>query len=571
VNFLEKSIPKVLAVLALALLLAAGCAETPKDPDSNRKPDTFITTYNIDTAPDSATFYYVSVYWRGTDTDGETVAYRYWVGNGDTTETMDPSVRIRMDFPNSTTTYTFYVESKDNSNEWDESAASTVIDMNDVRDVTQYKPNTVGVSVPPDGASTSQGVPFAISGTDVDGVVTEFEWALDDPSTWTTVTPDIITVSSSAVTIVLRPSDLAFGPHIVYMRAIDNMGNVDPSPLTISILVEPGYAPEVSLSVADGQDFIVPYTSPILEDFTVTVTATVDFYYGKVDSFVVSTSEGASFTTTEPDIVLGDLGSGAYWVDVTVWDASDTSVATGQVNFTISELGPDNGILCVNGISWGDYGSDAEDVWTNGVPWGNRTNYKTWDLFDTSPLYSGSDFGDSLLGKGQGVPAWMLDTDFFDAISWFGNNYGGDFASWEDLETDIIAYLEMGGNILLPVRYGADWFFDDLATYCGIVDGAWIVGADPDFLTAKVGTLTDIAAESDQSYWDIPMTNSPDNLWIYEAATAAPGMHAGFITMPNGEAGGGAFCFIAGRSYRWDTDDLKANVDVILNTYFGVQ
>jgi type IV pilus biogenesis protein CpaD/CtpE len=111
VNFLEKSIPKVLAVLALALLLAAGCAETPKDPDPNIKPDTFITTYNIDTAPDSATFYYVSVYWRGTDTDGETVAYRYWVDNGDTTETTDPSVRVRMDFPNSTTTYTFYVES----------------------------------------------------------------------------------------------------------------------------------------------------------------------------------------------------------------------------------------------------------------------------------------------------------------------------------------------------------------------------------------------------------------------------------------------------------------------------
>jgi hypothetical protein len=564
---------KVAGLLALALLLAAGCAETPEDPDTNLKPNTFITSYTIDTAPDSATFYYVNVYWRSSDIDGEAVAYRYWVDDGDTTNTLETSARIRLNFPDNTTTYTFNVEAKDNSNEWDETPASRDIDITATRDITDpaFLPSTIGVTVPPNGASTSQGVPFAIGGTDVDGIVTDFQWALDDPDTWTTVAPDIITVASSAVTITLGPSVLTLGPHIVYFRTLDNMGNVDPSPLSVSIIVEAGYAPELSLSVADGQIFIVPYTAPTMEGFTVTATATVDFYYGQVDSFVVSTSEGASFTTTDPEIVLGDLSAGDYWVDVTVWDAAENSTPSGQTNFTISELGPDNGILCVNGIDWGTYGSDAEDVWDFGVPWGNRTNFKTWDLFDTSPLYSGTDFGDSLLGKGGGVPSWMFDTDYFEAICWFGNNYAGDFDYWEDAEADLMAYMEMGGNILLPVRYGEDWFFEELAVYCGIVEGSWINGADPDFLTAKVGTLGDITVETDQSYWDIPLTDNPDNLWIYEATTAAPGLHAGFITLPNGEAGGGAFCFIAGRSYRWDTDDMKAAVDVILNTYFGIE
>ncbi|GAF91909.1 unnamed protein product, partial [marine sediment metagenome] len=272
-------------------------------------------------------------------------------------------------------------------------------------------------------------------------------------TSWTTVVPDIVDVSSSAAVITLGPTDLSLGPHTVYFRAVDNMANVDPSPLTISINVEAGYAPELALSVADGQDFIVPYTAPTMEGFTVTATATVDFYYGQVDSFVVSTSEGDPFTTLEPEIVLGDLSSGAYWVDVTVWDAAGSSTASGQVNFTISELGPDNGILCVNGIDWATYGGEAVDVWEAGVAWGNRTHFKTWDLFDTSPIYETSDFGDSLLGKGAGVPAWMLDTDFFEAISWFANSYSGDDVLWLDADADLIAYLEMGGNILLPTRY----------------------------------------------------------------------------------------------------------------------
>lgn len=582
-------------LLALALLLAFGCADTPEDPDSNLVPDTFISSYSINTVPDSpadttwwqdgvphdtlttapdsvifrTSLYMVTVYWRGSDMDGEPAGYRYWVDNGDPVEISDTEVSVLLSFPNTTTTYTFYVQSKDNSNEWDETPASKVLDITEIRDVTDpaFLPNTIGVTVPPNGASTSRGVPFAIGGTDVDGIVTTFEWAVDNTDTWTSVTPDVITSSSSAAEITLGPSDLALGVHIIYFRATDNMGNVDPSPVSVAIICEAGYAPELALSVSDGQIFIVPYTAPTIEGFTVNVTATVDFYYGQVDSFVVSTSEGASFTTTETEILLGDLSSGDYWVDITAWDAAENSTATGQVNFTISELGPDNGILCVNGIDWGTYGAEAVDVWEAGVAWGNRTHFKTWDLFDTSPIYSGSDFGDSLLGMGA-LPAWMLDTDFFEAISWFGNSYTGDELLWLDVDADLIAYLEMGGNILLPTRYGENFFFDDLATYAHV--SSWTNGVTIYDLVAQHDSLTDITSAG-ASYADIPTTDGDASVTVLYEESSYPGEHAGFIVMPNDAGGGGAFCFIAGRNYRLDATELKANIDVILRYFFGVQ
>jgi len=442
--------------------------------------------------------------------------------------------------------------------------------MTDVRDVTDptFLPNTDALTVPPNGATTSRGVPFAISGRDVDGIVAAFQWAMDDPSTWTEFAPSVITVGSSIGEIILRPNVLTLGAHTIFFRAVDNMGNVDPSPLSVSINCEAGFAPEVSLSIKDGQSFIVPFTEPVITGFTVTITATVDFYYGAIDSFVVSTSQGQSMTTTETEVNLGDLGSGSYWVDVTAYDAAGNSTPTGQYNFSIVELPAGDGVLCVNGVDWSTYSSENVPVWENGTPWGNRTHYKTWDLFDTTPLNDVPLMADSLLGV-KSIPAWMFDTTFFDAIVWMANEYGGDEAFWNERQTEIMAYLAMGGNIILPTRYARDFFFADLATYCGIIDADWNAGVNPAALTAQVDSLTDITSIGSNSLSDIPVTDNPNNVWIYEAAVA-PGAHAGFITLPNGPGGGGGFCFIAGRNYRWNQTDLKANFDVILRYYFGI-
>jgi hypothetical protein len=71
------------------------------------------------------------------------------------------------------------------------------------------------------------------------------------------------------------------------------------------------------------------------------------------------------------------------------------------------------------------------NLWEDNVPWGDFTSFKIWDLFGSSP--AGGHFADSLLGDGA-VPTWMMDTLFFDAISWIWNRYSGDSDFWYDEE-----------------------------------------------------------------------------------------------------------------------------------------
>ena len=166
---------KVTGLLALAILLAASCAKTPQDPDSNIFPNTFITSYSINITPDSSTYYGVTVYWRGSDADGEPAAYHYWVADTSGTVLKDTLITeshatMSLSFPDPAITYDFYVATRDNNNGMDPTPALVTIDMTDDRDITDptFLPNTTATSVPPDGASTSRGVPFVVTGTDVD-------------------------------------------------------------------------------------------------------------------------------------------------------------------------------------------------------------------------------------------------------------------------------------------------------------------------------------------------------------------------------------------------------------------
>jgi fibronectin type 3 domain-containing protein len=222
------------------------------------------------------------------------------------------------------------------------------------------------------------------------------------------------------------------------------------------------------------------------------------------------------------------------------------------------------GILLVNGIDWLIYWDQAITLYQDHSFTGSFP-YKFWDLFDTMPVEQFPD-PDDILGGGE-FPLEFFDA--FETIIWAGNSYNGDFVHWENNQENVIGFLNDGGNIILPVRYGSDWFFDDLSEYCGIVPDSWEFPG-PDYLTAKHDSLTDITPTMNQSSWEIPMTENPDNIWLYEAASEAPGGHAGFITLPNGIGGGGAFCYIAGRSYRWSHDDLRTDFEVLLRYFLGM-
>jgi hypothetical protein len=195
------------------------------------------------------------------------------------------------------------------------------------------------------------------------------------------------------------------GPHTVYFRAIDNAGNADPSPLSVSFVCETGYAPEVSISILEGFNFVVPYTAPLIDTVEIEITVTLDFYYGGLENIEIITSEGDTINTTEYSFTMSDLDPGDYWVKITADDVGGNTTVD-STNFGVVELAAGDGVLCINGADWPTY-PEAVARWEGGAYWGNRTHFKIWDLFGESP--AGGDYADSLLGSGD-PPLWLIDT-----------------------------------------------------------------------------------------------------------------------------------------------------------------
>jgi hypothetical protein len=577
----------IFGLVVLSFLLAVNCAEKGTEPDTNIPPDTFIDGFQIKLAPDSATCYNTTIFWRGSDPDGAIYWY-YWQIISDTSDslylyeiernedgdsigvdttnistwqaTTDHFVTLRLDFPYFDKSYIFEVKAQDNGMGEDPTPAIDTVAISRVRELDfNYAPDTRIVTGPPNGAITGQGIHFVIQGEDIDGAVDSMEYKLDTDAEWTCVATDI---STSSLTINVR--NIPVGARTISFRAIDNFRKTDPSPVSVSVTVVNDIDPELSLSVRDGDKFVVPYTNPIMDELTISFSATVDFYYSYIDSFKVMTDTD-TFTTTEAEVVYTDVEAGSYSINVTAYDIGGNWTNSGDIGYSVVELSAGDGVLCVNGIDWASYG-EATGVWENGVAWGNRTHYKWWDLFIPPPS-GGRPHSDSLLGVGS-PPAWMFDTTFFDAVVWMGNNYSGDIDFWEDMESTLMAYLEMGGSILLPTRFGSDFFFDELTAYAHI--SSWDTGVNPTSLVAQHDSLTDISRTGSQSYTDIPTTDHSSTVTVLYEAENYPGEDAGFIVLPNGAGGGGAFCFIAGRNYRWDNTELKDNIDVILRYFMGI-
>lgn len=573
---------RILALMALSILLAVNCAEKGTPPDVNIPPNTLITGFQISATPDSGTYHSARVFWSGSDQDGAVYWY-YWrifedtgdsifvtvIDGADTTVvnlsmwqgSRDISASLSLDFPTFTKAYVFDVKAQDNDHTYDPTPASDTLSLS--RTTENIPPMTEFSSAPPNGAATGRGIHFVVSGTDPDGTVDYFDYNVDGGS-WTRVA-----ATDNLATVDIR--NLTDGERTIMFRAVDNYGVVDPTPLSVSVVVSDTFAPEVSLSLMSGQSFLVPFTNPILSELIISMSATIDFYYSDIDSFVVISSEGdtASLDPAAPEFTFTDLASGSYWINATAYDIGGNSTSTGQVDFSVIELGPDNGVLCVNGVDWDSYLSDNVAQWNAGVPWGDRTHYKIWDIFNSTPLGNlNADFTDSLLGTGS-VPSWMIDTTFFEAISWFANVYSDDDLYWLEQDTTIMAYLEMGGNIYLPSRRGHFLFFDELTAYTHVASWA----EDDDLgsgLTAVYAGLADITPIGGQTFSSVPtLDGSADATTLYTNPDF-PGASPGFIVMPNGLGGGGKFCFIGGRNYRWDHAELKAATEFILHDLFGM-
>jgi hypothetical protein len=227
----------------------------------------------------------------------------------------------------------------------------------------------------------------------------------------------------------------------------------------------------------------------------------------------------------------------------------------------------DRGILLVNGVDFDIYGTEIWTAYEDSVFWGSYP-ITFWDCFDET----GSGYPSILptpLGHGP-VPADSLEQ--FSSVIWVGNNYNGDIGSWYD--TAILSYLNAGGNVLLMSRYGQSFVTEPLRDYLGITWRESPTNTLNNCVSTFTGLadMTRIGTQSYSAVFDTTLESSETTLLFKETSTFSTHRGLGAWCEPLGggthRADGGQFVFVSGRPYRYDHDDLRANVEFILGNFF---
>ena len=554
-NSLKKIFPKVAALLALAFLLAAGCADTPKDPDTNIMPNTSITSYIIDTAPDSATFYNVTVNWGWSDADGEAVAYRYWVGTGDSTDTYDTYAIVRLDFPNNTTTYTFYVQAKDNSNDWDDTPASRVIDITETRDPSLYRPETAFIEGPADGGLASPGIHVVFGGQDVDGVVLSYQYKLDTDTDWSSIDNDLTTGS-----VALDITGMSLGSRSLAVRAVDNFGQVDASPAEVSFIVVDYLRPdlEITSGLIANAFFFLP-SGGTETDVQTGWEGNAAWYYSTLQ-YRFAVDDSSTWSEWQDDnsaLVTGlELGSHVFYLEAKDLGENSTIVTS---DLAIGTFVGDMGLIVVNGIHFSSYEDEAWDFYNNVDPVGTFSA-DFWDAF------SGQDYSNTpgLSPIGTGVmPGNTLAN--YSSMAMIMNGYQGDGEVFNAMLPLIMSYLNAGGNVYLTVRYAEDFLKGDLRAYAQASFASTGVNITASGLVAAVAGLVDQPGAS-LSGTSLLNTPTSGDVTVLFTAPDFDDEVGGILTEPEGT---GKFVYTAGRPYRFDNTAFKTNYDYIMTNFFG--
>lgn len=235
-----------------------------------------------------------------------------------------------------------------------------------------------------------------------------------------------------------------------------------------------------------------------------------------------------------------------------------------QVESAVSNPTFDQGILLVNGIDWATYGAEVTSAYADSAFWNDHPIH-FWDTFAAPPGGYPANVP-TPLGHGS-VPAGVLGSH--SAVVWVGNNFNGDLTDWT--ESPVKSYLAVGGNLLLVSRQGTSFIDNELRTLLGIT---WTnTGVTLSNCTAQAAGLVNMTFLGSQSLCDTfsPTVGPNSTLLFRDTFNATRG--TGVIVEPPGggtvRPDGGKFAFISGRPYRMNHASLRANIDYILEHYFG--
>ncbi|MFH1314500.1 MAG: M1 family aminopeptidase [Candidatus Eisenbacteria bacterium] len=229
----------------------------------------------------------------------------------------------------------------------------------------------------------------------------------------------------------------------------------------------------------------------------------------------------------------------------------------------------DRGILVVNGVHWGTYGTEITSAYEDSIFWGSH-DISFWDLF-AEPAGGYPSTLPAPLNHG-GIPEDTLKQ--FSSVVWIGNNYSGDLPHWYN--ASILSYLRAGGNLLLMTRMGQDFVYEALRSY---LDIQWAEAREntTQKATSVYTGLADMARSGGtQSYnavFDTSLVGDDSEVLFVQLNLFDPPRGLGvWANPPEGgtiRRSGGQFVFISGRPYRYDHDALRSNTEYILTNFFG--
>jgi aminopeptidase N len=223
-------------------------------------------------------------------------------------------------------------------------------------------------------------------------------------------------------------------------------------------------------------------------------------------------------------------------------------------------------VLLVNGMSWNSPAPAADEIRRTyeAASFTGGSAYDFWDCFG-APVDGYPASLPQPLGHGA-VPPEVLGA--YQSVVWLSNNFGGDVQSWND--TPIHAYLEAGGNVILMTRDAGNFLSAPFRRYLGI---EW-AGTDTIYdCAATYSGLSDlhpIGLQSVISHF-VPTLGSESTLLYKSTEGHYPEWGLGVVREPAAggihRAEGGRFILLNGRPYRWDADELSANLYILLNRF----
>ncbi len=273
------------------------------------------------------------------------------------------------------------------------------------------------------------------------------------------------------------------------------------------------------------------------------------YFAGSKTAFVVQDT-----LATQNFTIHVDLEPVSIELDATEWILKGVQEGIDAPTF-------DRGILVVNGVDWGVYGTEISSAYEDSVFWGGYP-ISFWDCFGAP----GGGYPSNLpLPLGQGmVPSDTLEQ--FSTVVWVGNNYNGDLTKW--INTAMLDYLEAGGNVVLLSRMGEAFLYSGMRDYLGI---SWNGEETLGNCTSTYPGLVSMSFTGTQSFgaiFDTVFATGETELLFRDTSSNSPLRGTGAWRNPASggthRADGGKLAFVSGRPYRMSHSQLRSNVEFIL-------